>query len=111
MPIPSLREASWLRIWLCPIALGLLASLTIGLMSLPPARSGRVAGAVIMSGQEGAALAAMLQSDPDLRLVDRRWRGRVIFVVFRNPDFPAAARKNGIFLMFDAKSVGCSFAV
>jgi len=110
LPIPLLHDASWRQIWLRPIGIGLLGSLLFGFMNLLQPRSGQIVGAVIMPGRHDAALVAMLRSDPDLRLVEDRRNSRVIFVVYRRPDFPDVVRNSGVLFMFEANAAGCHFA-
>ncbi len=95
------------RIWLAPLLMGLPASLAITLLSLPAPQIGQVTGVITPTHEGLSGFFALLRVDPDLRLVDQRWGGRLIFVVSKRQDFPRLARRSGVLLLFDARSVGC----
>ncbi len=104
------REAVTWRVWLGPVLTGLPASLMIALLSLPAPRAGEVTGVIIPAGAGVSGLLALTRVDSDLRVVDQRWNGRLIFAVFERRDFVQLARRNGALVLFDAKSIGCRFA-
>jgi hypothetical protein len=85
------------------------ASLFLAVLSLPGPRVGQVSGVINTSAQGAVGFLSLLQLDPDLRLVDQRWGGHLIFVVSQKVNFAKLARTAGAILVFDAKSVGCSF--
>ena len=97
-------------IWLIPLLIGLPASLVLSVLTLPAPNAGRVTGVFAPAGEGLSAFLALLQVEPDLRLVDERWNGRLIFVISEREDFPRLARRNGALIMFDAQSVGCRFS-
>ena len=102
-------ESRW-RIWIAPMITAILASVFLALLSLPEPRIGQVAGVVGIFAGGAHGFQLLLQIDPDLRWVDQRWNGHMIFVVSQRVDFVQRARQLGAVFMFDAKAVGCSFS-
>ena len=84
-------------------------SVLIAVLSLPGPRAGQIAGVVTLSAGGASGFLSLLQLDPDLRLVDQRWAGHLIFVVSQKNNFAELARSAGAVVVFDAKSVGCDF--
>jgi hypothetical protein len=72
-------------------------------------QSGQVTGVINASVQGTEGILSLLELDPDLRLVDQRWGGRLVFVVSQKINCADRARTAGAIIVFDAKSVGCSF--
>jgi hypothetical protein len=104
----STPNARWGTVWLAPLIFGAVASSFFTIAALPRPRVGEVTGIVILDFDARMALDNMLKFDPDLRVVDQRWGGRAVFVVFARPDFPRIVRASDHVLMFDAKSFGCA---
>jgi hypothetical protein len=73
----------------------------------PPSPNG-VTGVLFGFGRNSAAtLSALFAADPDARLVDVRWGGRLVFVSYRDPAFPAKVATFGAWHSFDAIAAGC----
>lgn len=102
------EKAGW-HLWIFPMMLAIPTSLILSVLSLPEPRAGQVAGVVNVSTSGAAGFLDLLQLDPDLRLVDQRWNGHVIFVVSQKTNFAQLARQTGALVVFDAKAVGCNF--
>ena len=73
-----------------------------------PPRRNHVAGIVFGPGLgEGRSLGVVTAADPKARIVDMRWRGRLVFVSYDALGFPDAVRRSGALYLFDAVSAGC----
>jgi hypothetical protein len=79
-------------------------------MSLPAPRAGQVVGVLAPTASGLSSFQALRRIDPDLRLVDLRWGGRLIFVRSDRADLPSLAHRVGVLFLFDAALVGCGVA-
>lgn len=105
---PSGETVGW-RIWLGPALLGFPAAALIALLSLPASHAGQVQGVFIPATSGVTGFAVLRQAEPDLKVIDQRWSGRLLFVISRRQDFAELAHSNGALIVFDAKDFGCGF--
>ncbi len=95
-------------VWILSMALGLLAAVGFVMGSLPDSRPGEVTGVVFPEPDPAAALTEILQADRQAQIVDYRFGGRVMFVVYFQKDFPQRIRQHGAWALFDSNSIGCT---
>ncbi len=82
-------------------------AVTLAPFATPPAPH-RVAG--ILFGPDfdmRSSVGAISLADPRARLVDARWGGKLVYVTYDDPTFPAALSRAGALYMFDAIAAGC----
>jgi hypothetical protein len=75
---------------------------------LTPPAPGRVTGILFPAGTATpAAIVAILTAEDDAQIVDIRLGGRLVFVVYHQPEFPRQIARLGALRVFDAVAAGC----
>ena len=76
-----------------------------------PPRPHRVTGILFGPGFDARqGLILMADADPNIRFLDSRWHGRLVYVLYDAIGFPDAVRRSGALYIFDAVSAGCHTA-
>jgi hypothetical protein len=103
-------DPAWGYAGVAGLALVAMAAILLAPFATPPSPD-RVAGVLFGFGLTSAqTLPRVLAADPGARVVDVRWGGRLVFVSYRDPAFPATVAGLGAWRSFDAVAAGCHAA-
>ncbi len=76
-------------------------------LALPASLPGQPATVLLLPGREQIVLAALLNLDPDLRLLDIRAGGLLLTVEYTRSDLPAQLAGTGVVAVIGMGTLGC----